>query len=141
MARIRRSDTKPEWTVRRLLHELGYRYRTQLAAVPGRPDIAFTARRKCIQVHGCFWHAHGCDLSRSPKTRTAFWEEKFARNRERDARLDLAATALGWSKLVVWECETRNGLLLGERLIRFLGERRHRGSADDYGALLPVAST
>lgn len=126
MARIRRADTKPELVVRSLLHRLGYRFRTQFAEVPGRPDVAFPARRKCVQVHGCFWHAHGCDISRVPKTRTAFWQDKFDRNRERDTRLEAAAAAAGWSTLVVWECEVTNVELLTRRLTDFLGVPRHR---------------
>ncbi len=42
MGNIRRAHTKPELVVRRMLHALGYRYRLQWKAVPGRPDIAFT---------------------------------------------------------------------------------------------------
>jgi DNA mismatch endonuclease (patch repair protein) len=127
MARIRRSDTKPELIVRRLLHGNGYRFRVQFSPVPGRPDVAFPARRKCIQVHGCFWHAHGCGLSRVPKTRSAFWEEKFARNRERDRRFEDAASAAGWKTLTVWECETGDIAALRDRLVAFLGERRADG--------------
>lgn len=126
MSRIRRSDTKPELVVRRLLHALGYRFRTQLAKVPGRPDVAFPSRRKCIQVYGCFWHAHGCGLSRVPKSRTEFWEAKFARNRERDVRLERAAADVGWDILTVWECETNDVEELSHRLVTFLGETRLR---------------
>lgn len=124
MGRIRRSNTKPELVVRRLLHKLGYRFRIQFAEIPGRPDVAFPARRKCIQVHGCFWHDHGCSLSRTPKTRTDFWQEKFARNRERDARLESAAAAKGWATLTIWECETRDIGDLTQRLTEFLGDQR-----------------
>jgi DNA mismatch endonuclease (patch repair protein) len=56
MARIRGRDTRPELQVRRLLHSVGYRYRVQLKGVPGRPDIAFPARKKTVFIHGCFWH-------------------------------------------------------------------------------------
>src|SRR3546814_2542882 len=51
MARIRRANTKPELVARQLLHGLGYRFRIQFGEVPGRPDIAFPARRRCVQVH------------------------------------------------------------------------------------------
>ncbi|MDP3749285.1 MAG: DNA mismatch endonuclease Vsr [Phenylobacterium sp.] len=125
MARIRGADTKPEWIVRRLLHVAGYRYRLQWKAAPGRPDIAFPGRRKAIFVHGCFWHQHvGCRLAHVPETRRAFWQEKFDRNRARDER-DLAKAAeLGWDVLVVWECETRNPVSVGERLTAFVGSTR-----------------
>lgn len=122
MGRIRRADTKPEWIVRRLLHRLGYRFRLQWKAAPGRPDVAFPGRRKIIFVHGCFWHQHeGCSRATVPGTRREFWETKFARNKARDAR-DLArAEAEGWSTLVVWECETRSAAELEARLVGFVG--------------------
>jgi len=126
MGRIRRANTKPELVVRKLLHRLGYRFRIQFAGVPGRPDIAFPPRHKCIQVHGCFWHAHGCALSRKPKTRENFWEEKFRRNRERDLRLENEATLKGWATLTIWECEIKDTQQLEERIKNFLGATRLR---------------
>lgn len=122
MARIRGRDTKPELTVRRLLHALGYRFRIQARGLPGRPDVALTRRRKAVFVHGCFWHQHeGCRAAQVPKTRVDFWTEKFARNRRRDAAALEALEALGWSALVVWECELRRPQDLALRLQGFLG--------------------
>jgi DNA mismatch endonuclease (patch repair protein) len=127
MARIRRSNTKPEMIVRRLLHRLGYRFRLQWKAAPGRPDVAFPGRRRIIFVHGCFWHQHpGCRVAHVPTTRRDFWEQKFSRNRARDAR-DLArASEDGWTSLVVWECETGDEQLLEGRLRDFLGGTKSR---------------
>ena len=128
MARIRRANTKPELAIRRLLHRLGYRFRTQLRGVPGRPDIAFPARRKAIFIHGCFWHQHsGCRHARLPSTRSDFWAQKFQRNKERDARLLEEARRLGWDVLVTWECETVETDTVQERLITFLGPPRFEG--------------
>lgn len=125
MARIKRSNTRPELAVRQLLHRMGYRFRIQLAGVPGRPDIAFTKKKKAIFVHGCFWHAHeGCPVHKIPKTRTDFWRAKFARNKERDQRLLKEAEARGWSCLVLWECELDDLMMIGKRLKQFLGNAR-----------------
>lgn len=125
MGRIRRADTKPELVIRRMLHGLGYRFRVQLKGVPGRPDLAFTRRRKIIQVHGCFWHFHeGCPSARIPTTRPEFWSAKFARNRERDRRLEAAAAEAGWQSLIVWECELKDIERLQAKLIDFLGPAR-----------------
>lgn len=122
MKRIRRADTKPEWAVRRLLHGLGYRYRLQWKAAPGRPDIAFPGRRKIIFVHGCFWHRHeGCRRATTPSTRADFWTAKFRRNIERDARNLERAAEEGWDALVIWECELRPVDSLEGRLTTFLG--------------------
>ena len=123
MANIRRAGTRPEMVVRRLLHRLGYRYRVQWKhGAAGRLDIAFPGRRKAVLVHGCFWHRHeDCRLAYMPRTRQAFWADKFERNRARDAR-DLDAIArTDWTVLVIWECETRHAEGLAERLMMFLG--------------------
>jgi len=125
MGRIQRAHTKPELLIRRMLHGLGYRFRVQLKGVPGRPDLAFTRRRKIIQVHGCFWHFHeGCPSARMPATRTEFWTAKFTRNRERDRRLEEAAADAGWQCLVVWECEMKDFVTLRAKLVDFLGPTR-----------------
>lgn len=122
MARIKRANTKPELIVRRLLHRLGYRFRLQWKAAPGRPDLAFPKRRKVIFVHGCFWHQHpGCKLAHVPDTRREFWEAKFDRNRVRDARDLQRCLDEGWSPVVIWECEVKDSVALEGRLSGFLG--------------------
>lgn len=122
MARIRRSDTKPELTVRRLLHAMGYRYRKQMKGIPGRPDIAFTRRRKIVQIHGCFWHAHErCATFRMPRSHTEFWEAKLTKNKDRDARLEKEARAAGWDVLTIWKCGLKDERTLINQLIDFLG--------------------
>ncbi len=81
MARVRNRDTGPERALRRLLTDMGYRYRLHYQRVPGRPDIAFPGRRKVIWVHGCFWHRHpGCPKATLPKSRQEFWIPKLAAN-------------------------------------------------------------
>ncbi|RVU17475.1 DNA mismatch endonuclease Vsr [Methylobacterium oryzihabitans] len=119
------SNTKPEMIVRRLLHGLGYRYRVHRKDLPGKPDVAFGPRKKAIFVHGCFWHAHdaaGCKIASRPKSRTDFWEGKFVRNKERDARNVAALEAAGWQVLVVWECELGDSARLGATLTAFLND-------------------
>lgn len=121
MARVGPRDTKPEMIVRRVLHALGYRFRLQAKELPGRPDIVFRPRRKVIFVHGCFWHRHaGCRRATNPKTRKEFWEAKFLANQARDKRVQEELNALGWSYLVIWECETGNPETLAEKLKAFL---------------------
>lgn len=120
MARVRSRDTKPELLIRRLLTQLGYRYRLHRSDLPGKPDIAFIGRRRAIFVHGCFWHGHDCARgSRAPKTNADYWRVKIARNRARDAAAIAALDAIGWRSLAVWECSLRDGAL-GDRLRAFL---------------------
>lgn len=126
MSRIRATDSKPEMTVRRLLHRMGYRYRLHRRDLPGTPDIVFASQKKAIFVHGCFWHRHQhCHLARMPKTRQEFWGIKLDANRLRDLRNESALADLGWHVLVVWECELRSQNL-ERKLVCFLENDRER---------------
>ena len=74
-----------------------------------------------IFVHGCFWHRHNrCDLARLPKSRLEFWLPKLEGNKQRDAQCRRALTALGWSSLVIWECELRDPLKVMFKTLMFL---------------------
>jgi G:T-mismatch repair DNA endonuclease (very short patch repair protein) len=53
-----------------------------------------------------------------------FWEGKFARNRERDVRLEGTAAEASWTTLTIWECETRDSAALVDRLVTCLGKCR-----------------
>ncbi|WP_439851669.1 very short patch repair endonuclease [Pseudomonas syringae] len=117
MRAVKRENTSPELTVRRLLHALGLRFRLHKRSLPGSPDIVLRKHKAVIFVHGCFWHRHpGCRYASTPKTRQEYWMPKFLANIERDARKASELEALGWKVLTVWECETRNLAVLEERL-------------------------
>ncbi|UWR54703.1 DNA mismatch endonuclease Vsr [Phaeobacter inhibens] len=111
MAANRRRDTKPEMIVRRDLHRHGFRFRLDVRKLPGSPDIVLARHRAAIFVHGCYWHRHpGCKLATTPKTRVAFWEQKFTRNVERDRAAVVSLQELGWRVAIVWECALRKDL-------------------------------
>ena len=122
MSRIRSKDTRPEMTVRRVLHRLGYRFRLHARELPGKPDIVFPRKRKAIQIYGCFWHRHaGCQDCSVPGTRQEYWLPKFAATMVRDERALAGLRELGWDVLVVWDCETAGLTELEQRLVAFLG--------------------
>ena len=109
MGRVKSKDTRPEMTVRRITHRMGYRYRLHRKKLPGKPDLVFPGRKKVIFVHGCFWHRHpGCKLAYTPKQNRAFWEEKFVSNVVRDRENLTALEANGIRVLVVWECQLKS---------------------------------
>ena len=113
MRSIRGADTGPERIVRSALHSRGFRFRVNVKALPGTPDIVLPALRTVILVHGCFWHRHGrCRLASVPRTRTAYWTTKFAANRRRDRRVAAALVRLGWRVIVIWECAVRPGMAI-----------------------------
>ena len=108
MAGIRGKDTKPEVSLRKALHARGFRYRLHGKDLSGRPDIVFSKHRAVCFIHGCFWHRHkGCRYATTPKTRTDFWEAKFAATIARDLRSHTRLRQAGWRVAVVWECSLR----------------------------------
>lgn len=122
MGRVRGKNTRPEMTVRRLVHGLGYRYRLHAKDLPGTPDLVFRPKKKVIFVHGCFWHRHtSCPLCRIPKSRVDFWTSKLERNAARDLKNTATLAAAGWKVLVIWECELKDTARLERAIKKFLG--------------------
>lgn len=121
MQAVKSQDTKPEMTVRRLVHKAGYRYRLHRSDLPGKPDLIFPRLKKIIFVHGCFWHGHDCKRgAREPKENYEYWRRKISRNKERDTKEQEALQAMGWDVLVIWECQLKNYEVLSERIMEFL---------------------
>ena len=105
----RRTDTKPEVTLRSHLHARGLRFRKDFRlAVDGRavrPDVVFTKQQVAVFVDGCFWHVcpeHG----RIPGGNNAsYWEAKLHGNVERDKADTRVLEVSGWTVVRVWEHE------------------------------------
>jgi len=109
MAAIRSKNTKPELVVRKVLCELGIRYRLHRRDLPGSPDIVMPSRKTAIFVHGCFFHMHKCKYGKVvPATNADFWSNKRLGNVQRDKKNANELRKLGWQVLTLWECETKN---------------------------------
>jgi DNA mismatch endonuclease (patch repair protein) len=107
MAGIRSSDTKPEKLVRSALHRRGLRFARSSIGLPGRPDAVLPHWGVALFVNGCFWHMHGCKLSKAPGSNADFWSIKLKANHSRDQRNIVALIQSGWRVLNVWECALR----------------------------------
>jgi DNA mismatch endonuclease (patch repair protein) len=117
MRQVKGRDTTPELKVRKALTRLGLRYRLHRKDLPGAPDIVLPGRRLALFVHGCFWHGHDCARgARTPKQNRDYWTAKIGRNRARDERTRAELQALGWTSLVLWECELKDAEDLQRRL-------------------------
>lgn len=104
MAGIRSTNTKPEMLLRSGLHGLGFRFRLHDRRLPGTPDMILRQYNAVLFAHGCFWHGHDCHLFRLPATRTAFWQDKIARNQELDRLAVAGLRKQQWRVGIVWEC-------------------------------------
>jgi len=133
MQNVRDKDTKPEMTVRKLVHGLGYRYRLHRKDLPGKPDLAFPSMQKVIFVHGCFWHNHGCKKGNPPKSNIEFWEPKLKANVARDRSVLEKLESLNWSVLIIWECELADLEAVRQKVIGFLGPRGKGAGCFDAG--------
>lgn len=108
MAQIHSASTKPELCMQHTLWHMGFRYRKNYRQLAGTPDLVFPKYHTVIFIHGCFWHGHkGCKYYTVPKTNTEFWAAKVARNQERDQKVWRDLEAMGWSVIIVWECELK----------------------------------
>lgn len=108
MSAIKRTGTKPELYIRRLLFHAGYRYRLQTNKIPGHPDLWLGKFNTAVFVHGCFWHRHkGCSLAYTPKSRGDFWNKKFENNVKRDRVVHEQLRSQNIRCLIIWECRIR----------------------------------
>ena len=104
MRSIKSKNTKPELIIRKLLFSKGYRFKIHDKKLPGKPDIVMPKRKVVVNVHGCYWHYHGCSRSNVPKTQTRYWVDKLENNKRRDFQNKRKLKKLGWRVIDVWEC-------------------------------------
>lgn len=75
MAKIRSKQTKPEIILRKVLFDLGIRYRISLLHFPGRPDSWILKFKLAIFVDGEFWYGKAWEKD-SVKSNIEFWDAK-----------------------------------------------------------------
>ena len=119
MARVKGKDTKPEVQLRKALYAHGVRgWRCHRKSLPGKPDLAFGRARLAVFVDGGFWHGHPSKWW--PGRSGPYWDEKIARNIERDQRADRELRESGWTVLRFWDFEIKKDL---ERVVRSITAR------------------
>ena len=101
-------NTKPEKIIRSLLFKNGYRFKIHAKKLPGKPDIVLPKYKAIVNIHGCYWHYHGCTSSNVPKTQTQYWIERLEHNKKRDFQNKNKLINLGWKVIDVWECTLKN---------------------------------
>lgn len=136
MQSVGQRHTLPEMVVRKIAHGLGFRFRLHSKTLPGTPDLCFPKFKKVVFVNGCFWHGHSkCPKGKLPKSRLDYWEPKILRNKRRDREAIRKLRRLGWSSLVVWQCQTRNPATLALRLQKFLEPKEKTDRHSDAGSV------
>ena len=121
MSRVRSKDTKPELVVRRLVHNMGYRYHLHDRHLPGTPDLVFPPRKRAIFVHGCFWHGMPTPPASSPACPSPGVISGNPSLRAIDVAMPRTKSGFAsWAVLVIWECQVGKVELIGATLRNFL---------------------
>jgi DNA mismatch endonuclease, patch repair protein len=137
MAACRSTDTKPEVRLRQGLFSAGIRgWRCHYKRAAGKPDLAWPALRVAVFVDGAFWHGH--PARHKPGRSGSYWDQKIARNVERDRETNRLLADEDWTVLRVWDFEVQRNLEdVVDRIARVLRDRVH-GRADWQRALRHV---
>jgi DNA mismatch endonuclease (patch repair protein) len=123
MARIRKTNTRPELLLRSALWARGIRgWRCHWRGPGGSIDIAFTRWKVAVMVDGSFWHGHPSKWQ--PDRWTGYWDDKIKRNIARDGCQNEALHEAGWTVLRFWDFEI---------------EADHAGIAERVGEVLDDA--
>lgn len=133
MSHIRSTDTKPEVAVRKYLFSKGFRYRKNVKAMPGCPDIVLLKYKTVIFVNGCFWHKHDCPRFVWPSSNQEYWYAKITRNVERDKENYGMLESEGWTVLTIWECQLKKNDFAStmDKLISVLTGIQDKDTKDD----------
>ena len=95
--------------MRKYLFSQGFRYRVNVASLPGKPDIVLKKYKTVIFVNGCFWHGHkNCKYFSFPKTKIDYWNNKITLTIKRDKKKKYELGKLDYKVIVIWECELKN---------------------------------
>jgi DNA mismatch endonuclease (patch repair protein) len=126
----RSANTAHECLLRSQLWKRGLRYRKNVRALPGKPDIVFSAARVAVFCDGDFWHGRDWRrLSRklSAGTNASYWIPKIKANRNRDRRNGRLLESEGWTVIRLWETDIHHNPEEAARTIEKLVSQSSRG--------------
>lgn len=101
-------DTGHELALQTALRQIGLRFETHRADLPGRPDVVFEREKLAVFCDGDFWHGRNWRrlsglLAR--RANAAYWIAKIDANRRRDLRVRRSLKCEGWTVVRVWETD------------------------------------
>jgi len=109
MQNIRSEGTRPELLIAKELRRRKIYFAKNVKTITGKPDFVFRRKRVAVFVDSDFWHGHRtrCIM---PKSNCGYWEQKIARNKERDRQVTRALKKDGWTVIRLWEKDIRRNL-------------------------------
>jgi DNA mismatch endonuclease (patch repair protein) len=104
----RKSGTRCELALRRVLWSRGLRFRITPWDLPGRPDLIFRRHKVAVFCDGDFWHGRDLEMRLAKLRRghnAPYWVRKIQTNVERDNRVSAELREAGWVVLRFWEAD------------------------------------
>jgi DNA mismatch endonuclease (patch repair protein) len=123
MSQVKGKDTGLELKVRNELQKLGLVFETNVASLPGKPDIVFWPEKIAVFLDGDFWH--GYRFPAWVNTMSPFWKRKIGETRKRDQRNFRKLRWMEWMVIRIWQHEISKDLNSSiERILTALNSRQ-----------------
>lgn len=120
MQHVRNKDSQIELKLRRALWHAGLRYRKNVRAVFGCPDVVFLRLKIAVFCDSEFWHGFDWEKRKHDfKSRQEFWIPKIERNMARDREVNERLTAEGWTVLRFFGKEIKRDV---DKCVRIVAE-------------------
>ncbi len=109
MRRVKCKGSKIESVLCSELWKRGMRYRRNVKAVFGKPDIAFVGKKVAIFCDSEFWHGYDWENKKHEiKSNREFWIAKIEETMRHDKEVTEALTEHGWRVLRFWGNDIKN---------------------------------
>ncbi len=105
MKRVKSKDTSIEVALRKALWKKGFRYRKNVASLPGKPDIVIPKYKIVIFCDSEFFHGKDWEKLKEQLeggNNADYWIAKIEKNRQRDRDNDKKLMFLGWNVVHFW---------------------------------------
>jgi len=111
MSKIRSKNTKFEREFISVLRKsTRKKFKTNVAAIIGKPDIVFSKDKVCVFLDSDFWH--GWQYPRwKHLLKNDFWRNKIENNRKRDKKVTLFLRKNSWKVIRIWEHDLKLDLI------------------------------
>ena len=111
MRQVKNKDSAIELMLRKELWSRGLRYRKNVKAVFGKPDIAFIGKKIAVFCDSEFWHGYNWEERKNDfKSHQEFWIPKIERNMDRDREVTAKLESEGWTVLRFWGKEIKKNV-------------------------------
>ncbi|MBM2812063.1 MAG: DNA-cytosine methyltransferase [Chloroflexi bacterium] len=115
MRAVHSADTEPERVLRDALAAAGIESETNIASLPGKPDLILRACHVALFIDGDYWHGNQWRRRKLATLEHQFretpsrlyWLRKIRTNMERDCRVTRELLQQGWTVARFWESDIK----------------------------------